>query len=146
MESSAVFLLAADLVLLLHALFVAYLVLGLVLIVLGHFRGWTWIHSPWIRWTHLLGIVIVALQSWLSLVCPLTSLEMALRSKAGEAVYTGAFIAHWLESILYYRAPPWVFTVCYTLFGAAVAACWWLVPPRGDASLAPRVVRDPAPE
>ena len=75
-------------------------------------------------------IGFVVLQSWFGAICPLTIWEQALREKAGDAVYAGAFIAHWLESILYYRAPNWVFAVVYTLFGALVAASWYWVPPR----------------
>ena len=59
-----------------------------------------------------LAIIIVAVQSWFGVICPLTSFEMTLRSQGGGGVYSGSFIAHLLESILYYRAPAWVFTVC----------------------------------
>ncbi len=55
---------------------------------------------------------------------------MALRLHAGETVYTGSFISHLLETILYYRAPMWVFAVCYTLFGAIVVASWIWARPR----------------
>ena len=65
------------------------------------------------------------------MICPLTILEMELRSRGGGATYSGSFIAHWLEAILYYRAPPWVFALCYTLFGAVVIASWYWVRPRG---------------
>jgi polyferredoxin len=77
-----------------------------------------------------MGVGVVVIQSWLGAVCPLTTWEMALRRKAGEAVYAGAFVAHWLESILYYRAPAWVFVVGYTLFGGLVAVSWYWVRPR----------------
>ncbi len=60
---------------------------------------------------------------------PLTSWEMALRAKAGEAGYEGSFIQHWLQSILYYSAPDWVFIVAYTVFGALVLASWFVVRP-----------------
>lgn len=72
----------------------------------------------------------MVLQSWFGIVCPLTTWEMTLRQKAGEAVYSGAFVAHWLESILYYRAPEWVFMVGYTVFGMLVAATWFWARPR----------------
>jgi len=31
---------------------------------------------------------------------------------------------------LYFQAPAWVFAVCYTVFGAIVAASWIWVRPR----------------
>jgi hypothetical protein len=55
---------------------------------------------------------------------------MALRSMAGGAVYSGSFLSHWLETLIYYHAPMWVFALCYTLFAAAVAASWFWVRPR----------------
>ena len=72
----------------------------------------------------------MVLQSWLGLICPLTSLEMLLRSKAGDATYAGSFVSHWLEAILYYRAPAWVFALSYTVFAAIVVLSWVWVRPR----------------
>ena len=111
---------------LLHALFVLFVVLGLVLIFAGRARKWSWVRNPWFRLVHLTAIAVVVIQSWLRVMCPLTTLEMAFRNRAGDSSYAGAFIAHWIEAALYYQAPPWVFVLCYTAFGALVVAsrCW----------------------
>ncbi len=130
MDSSSAYLIAADAVLLLHFGFVVFVVLGLLLILSGGLRGWRWVRNPWFRLAHLCAIAVVVLQSWLSVICPLTTLEMALRQRAGDATYPGSFIGHWLETLLYYRAPAWVFIVIYTLFGALVLASWLWVRPR----------------
>jgi hypothetical protein len=129
-DSSTTYQLAADAVLLLHVLFVVFVVLGLVLILAGRALGWSWVRNPWFRLMHLVAIAVVVVQSWLRVICPLTTFEMTLRSRAGEATYAGSFIAHWLESVLYYQAPTWVFVVCYTVFGALVVASWFWVRPR----------------
>lgn len=136
MESDFLFLIAADILLFSHVLFVTFVVLGLVLILIGKLLAWVWILNPWFRVMHLAAIGIVVLQSWVGVICPLTSWEMALRERAGSTAYSGSFISHWLETILYYQAPAWVFTVCYTTFAAAVVASWFWVRPRrfGDAS------------
>jgi hypothetical protein len=55
---------------------------------------------------------------------------MALRTRAGDVAYSGTFISHWLESILYYQAPAWVFIVAYTTFGLMVVVSWFLIRPR----------------
>jgi len=130
MDSPTIFLLAADVILLLHVLFVAFVVIGLLLILVGKVRVWSWIRNPWFRLVHLAAITVVMIQSWLGLICPLTTIEMALRSRAGDTVYSGSFISHWLESILYYQVPPWIFVVCYMTFGAAVVASWFWIRPR----------------
>ena len=124
------YLLLADALLAVHVLFVAFVVLGLLLIIAGRWLSWTWVRNPWFRMTHLVCIVVVVLQSWLGRICPLTTWEMALRAKAGDTTYPGAFFAHWLEQILYYQAPAWVFAVVYTLFGVLVIATWYWVRPR----------------
>ena len=129
-SDSSLLLSVADAILLLHVLFVAFVVIGLVLIFVGKVRCWFWIRNPWFRLAHLAAISIVVVQSWIGAICPLTSLEMALRSRAGEVAYSGSFISHWLGIILYYQAPAWVFVVCYTAFGAAVAASWFWIRPR----------------
>ena len=123
------YLLAADAVLLLHGLFVVFVVVGLILILAGKLMSWHWVRNWWFRVTHLLAIGVVVLQSWLGVICPLTKLEMLLRSKAGDVTYAGSFVSHWLEAILYYRAPTWVFAAIYTAFAAIVVWSWVWVPP-----------------
>jgi hypothetical protein len=121
---------AADLLLGLHVLFVAFVLLGLVLILAGRPLLWQWVRNRWFRLAHLAAIGVVVLQSWLGIICPLTTWEMALRERAGDAVYSGGFIAHWLEQLLYFEAPAWVFTAAYSVFGALVVFSWFWVRPR----------------
>lgn len=130
MEDGTVYLFAADAILLVHTIFVAFVIFGLAAILIGKLRSWSWVRNPWFRYAHIMGIGVVVLQSWFGAICQLTTWEMAFREKAGDAAYSGSFVAHWLDSILYYRAPEWVFVVIYTVFGALVAASWYWVRPR----------------
>lgn len=125
-----VYLLAADALLVAHASFVAFVVFGLVLILVGKFLGWEWVRNRIFRIAHLLAIGVVVLQSWIGVICPLTTWEMALRERAGDVTYEGSFIANWLDKLLYYQAPVWVFAMCYTTFAAAVVFAWFWVRPR----------------
>ena len=120
----------ADLVLLTHIAFVGFVVVGLLVILSGGYRGWRWIRNPWFRAAHLAAIALVVVQAWFGIVCPLTVLEMHLREAAGDSTYGGTFIAHWLRRLLFYDAPPWAFGVCYTLFGLAVIGSWLKFRPR----------------
>lgn len=122
-------LLLADLILATHALFVAFVVLGLVAVLLGKYRRWGWVRNLWFRLTHLLAIGIVMAESWLSLVCPLTEWENRAREAAGGEAYSSSFIQHWLHELLFYDFAPWVFTVTYAAFGILVLVAWLLVPP-----------------
>ena len=130
MTSNHWYLLAADALLVVHVLFVLFVILGLLLVFLGKWREWPWVRNRYFRISHLVAIGVVVLQSWIGMICPLTTWEMALRQKAGDAVYTGSFIAHWLNKLLYYQAPAWVFAVCYTLFAGLVVFSWFWVRPR----------------
>jgi hypothetical protein len=129
-DSSKDFLLAADMVLALHVLFVAFIIIGLVSVFIGKVLSWSWIRNPWFRLLHLVAIGVVVIQAWFGIICPLTMLEMELRAQAGDVVYGMTFISYWLGKILYYQFPEWVFVISYTVFAAAVVYSWYLVPPR----------------
>jgi hypothetical protein len=122
--------LLADILLVLHASFVAFVVSGLVLIIAGKAFSWAWVRNRWFRIVHLGCIGIVVVQSWFGVICPLTTLEMALRANGGGVAYEGTFISHWLGELLYYEAPAWVFVLVYTVFGMLVVFTWFRVPPR----------------
>jgi hypothetical protein len=87
-----VYQILADGILLLHVLFVVFVFVGQLLIVAGAYQGWAWIRNRWFRICHLDTIAIVVTQSWFSLICPLTILEMRLRAQAGQEQYEGSFI------------------------------------------------------
>ena len=120
--------LLADAVLVLHVALALFVVLGLPAIIAGNLRGWRWVNRPWLRFAHLATIVVVSAEAWAGIVCPLTTLEMTLRAKAGESTYAGSLVEHWLQSVLFWQAPAWVFATVYSLFGLAVLATWLLWP------------------
>ncbi len=122
--------LLADAVLLLHFLVVLFIVFGLIAVFVGNVRNWLWVNSPVFRIAHVMAMVVVVTQAWLGQLCPLTILESWLREQAGEAAYSASFIEHWVQQVLYYEAPLWVFTLAYSAFALIVVAAWWYFPPR----------------
>lgn len=122
--------LLADLVLILHAAIVAFVVMGLVLFLVGGLRGWRWVRNPWVRYAHLATIGFVVVQSWLGRLCPLTLWEHGLRRAAGQSPEARGFIEYWAGQLIYYDLPAWVFVLGYTVFAALVVAVWWWLPPR----------------
>jgi len=125
-----IYQLLADVVLTLHVAIVVFVIAGLLFVLVGNQFKWRWVNNLWFRLAHLAAIGVVVAQAWLGVICPLTTLEMWLRERAGEETYTGSFIEHWLQKFLYYDAPPWVFIAAYTAFGLLVAFSWWRFPPR----------------
>lgn len=118
--------LAADAILLVHFLFVLFVVGGLAATWIGAWRGWRWVRSLTFRITHLAAIVFVACEALIGMACPLTLWEDALRGMANEK----SFIARWVHQLMFYSAPEWVFTALYVGFALIVAATFWFVPPR----------------
>lgn len=129
----------ADMVLAVHVGVVAFVVLGWLLVVIGNlWTGWHWVNHPLFRIGHLLAIAVVVAEAWLGLACPLTTWEQMLRARATGVSYEGGFIQHWLQRLLYHDAPPWVFTVGYTLFALLVVLAWRRWPPRRRRRPSPR--------
>jgi hypothetical protein len=115
----------ADLVLIVHFAFVAFVVGGLALVWCGAAMGWRWVRHFWFRAAHLAAIVFVAGEAVLGIWCPLTVWEARLRGASAEK----SFLAQWIHRLLYYDWPEWVFTLLHVGFALLVVATWWLVPP-----------------
>lgn len=120
----------ADAIVLFHAGYVLFVVLGLVAILAGVVFGWSWVRNPIFRVIHLAMIAIVVGEAVAGIPCPLTVWENQLRKQAGQASYPGDFLGYWAHRLIFYRAEPWVFTLIYTSFGLAVLAAFLLAPPR----------------
>ncbi len=83
--------LLADLVVGIHALFVAFVVVGGLLV----------LRWPWVAAAHLPAALWGALIELRGGICPLTPLENSLRASAGRAGYDGGFIEHYQLPVLY---------------------------------------------
>src|SRR5688572_13252047 len=94
---------AADLILVLHTAFIAFVLVGLVLVFIGMGRGWEWTRNVWFRVAHLAAIAYVVVQALFGMVCPLTDLENALRVRGGQDPYAEAgFIQYWLHRVIFF--------------------------------------------
>lgn len=83
--------LLADMVLVLHLGFIAYVVFGSAL--LWRWPGSVWLHLPTALWG-----------AWIEVsggICPLTPLENRLRRSAGESGYAGSFVERYLLPLVY---------------------------------------------
>ncbi|MDN5864675.1 MAG: DUF2784 domain-containing protein [Gammaproteobacteria bacterium] len=116
----------AYLILLLHVAIIAFNVAGCVLIPIGAWRGWRWVREFWWRLAHLLSLAVVAAQALVGRACFLTLWQGEL-SRAESAQ---PLIAGWINRVLYWPLPLWVFAVAYVVVFAYVAALWILVRPQ----------------
>ncbi len=83
--------LAADLVVAVHVLFIAFVIGGGLLV--WRWRRLAWAHVPAAAWGAL-----IEFAGW---ICPLTPLENALRQRAGDAGYTSGFVEHYVIPVVY---------------------------------------------
>jgi hypothetical protein len=120
----------SDLVVVLHAAYVAFVVVGQAAVLYGLARGRRWTRTFWFRWLHLLATALVLVLLWTGTTCPLTDLENLLRERAGEAGYPGDFIAYWVRELLFYECATWIFVVAYSVFGMLVLVTFVLAPPQ----------------
>ena len=120
---------AADLVLLAHSAFVAFVVLGGLLAL--RWRRLAWIHIP----VALYGAII----EFAGFVCPLTPLENALRHRGGEMGYSGGFVEHYVVRVLYpaglTRGIQYALGALVLAFNVAAYALWWRRGRRTDRQL-----------
>ena len=105
------FHLLAVLVLILHLLFIGWVLLGWLLTR----------RRPWLRWLHIISLLYgIAIETgpW---PCPLTLLENYFLERAGIAPYHEPFLVHYLEAVVYPDVSPALLTWC------AVAACGFIL-------------------
>ena len=120
--------LLADVILVIHALFVAFVVGGLLVTLLGGAMRWLWVRNRWFRIAHLAAVGLVVFQQWWRIACPLTVWEDHLRRSAGQQGYDNGFIVTWLQPLIFFDFPREVFDVIYVGFGLLVVLSLWLVP------------------
>jgi hypothetical protein len=121
----------ADLILLVHALVVFFLVGSLPVIWLGYFRDWKFVRNFAFRISHVLLMAFVAAEALVGFVCPLTTWENDWLVKAGETPrYERGYIAHWVHRLVFYDVDERVFTLAYVLYLALVVLTFIWVRPR----------------
>lgn len=110
----------ADMVVLVHAAFVLFVVFGGVAAL--RWPRLAWLHIPAAVW----GIII----EFGGYICPLTDLENLLRNMEGGSGYEVSFIEHYLEPVLYpldlTRRTQLLFGLVALCINLAVYGRFWL--------------------
>jgi hypothetical protein len=122
---------AAEIVLALHLAIIAFNLFGLVAVPLGARLDWRFVRVLWWRLLHVALLAGVAAQALLGRACILTLWQAAL---AGSETEPAPLIAHWVNRLIYWPLPIWVFAVLYVgVFGYALALFWLVPPNRGQS-------------
>lgn len=130
MSAETFYALLADLLVGVHLAYVGYVVIGLVLIVLGICLGWGWVRNPWFRWTHLLAILVVAVEAVIEFECPLTTWENTLRYWATGTIHADTFVGRLLGALMFPTWPDWAYNALYYGLAGLVLLTFLLAPPR----------------
>src|ERR1700693_4629763 len=96
----------ADIVVAVHATYIAIVVVGLAAILIGSAAQWRWVRNFCFRAAHLAMILLVCAEALVGTTCPLTRLENTLRLRGGETAYASDFIGYWLDWLIFYDARP----------------------------------------
>ena len=130
MNSQAFLLIAANLLLLLHFIYVMIVVVGQLVIVIGGIFRWTIVKKIVPRVIHLVMILIVAFLDIVNLPCPLTIWENQLRHKAGQITdWELTFVERLLRNIVFMRLPESFFEYIYIGFAILVLLTFIIIPP-----------------
>jgi hypothetical protein len=144
----------SDLVMMIHFLWIAFMILGFVLTVWHCFRAYVLKRSTvqadrffdrWIfRSLHLAGIGFVMTLMLVGQYCPLTVLENYFRAGYDpQAVYPGSFIIHHLERLIYPDVSPLVLIVPTLIIAVFSVMVYTLRPPQKVRSLLKSTFRGP---
>ncbi len=133
MSSSSALL--AGIVLAIHVAIILFNIFGLVAVPLGAWRRWTFVRGFWWRALHLASLVAVAAQALVGRACFLTLWQADLEG-GGQAA--PPLIYAWVNGLIYYRLPLWIFAAAYVAVLAYALLLWRLVPPRPPLYLSSR--------
>jgi hypothetical protein len=125
---------AAHLVLVAHLAVIGFNLFGLIAIPLGAWRRWPLVRAPTWRILHLFSLAIVAVQAILGRACLLTNWQDELTGTSASQ----PLIMRWVNSVVFWPLPMWVFEIMYLAIFAYTLALFWLVPPRGLGPLSRR--------
>lgn len=125
------YLLAADIILLTHFAFVAFVVFGFAFIWAGHFLKYQVVRNLKFRICHLLSMGIVLCESLIGAICPLTAWENELRLKSGQSqIYETSFVKDWVHRIMFFDFSERTFAITYGCFFSLILLTFWIIPPK----------------
>ena len=110
----------ADTILILHFLVIIFIISLYFLIPYGYSKNWKFVKNYKIRLAHLMLIFFITLETFLGIICPLTTLENYLRGQS----YSETFISFWISKVIYWDLPTTFFIVVYTIFLIFAIILW----------------------
>lgn len=124
-----IYYLLSRIVAFIHLIYVLFVFLGIVFIYVGWIAKFKVIHNVYFRVIHLVAMMVVAVQQYYLINCPLTLLEKKLLFLAGRSTYNGAFVAH-LMNQYHLNIPTELYLPLYVGLSVIFLVSFILIPPR----------------
>ena len=118
-----------------HLAIILFNLFGLIVVPLGAICGWRFVRVRWWRLLHLVSLAAVAAQAVFGHACFLTIWQASLTGATGLPT---PLIMGWVNRVIYWPLPVWVFATLYVIvFGYALALFWLVRPARGATIIPP---------
>lgn len=115
----------ANAILAVHLAVIAFNVAGLIVIPLGAWLGWRIVRIGWLRLLHLGLLAVVAAQALAGRACILTIWQNEL---TGNRQMPEPMVMQWVDRVIYWNLPVWVFALIYSLAFLYVVALVVFIP------------------
>ena len=115
----------ANAILTVHLAVIAFNVAGLIVIPLGVWLGWRIVRIGWLRLLHLGLLAVVAAQALAGRACILTIWQNEL---TGNRQMPEPMVMQWVDRVIYWNLPVWVFALIYSLAFLYVVALVVFIP------------------
>jgi Protein of Unknown function (DUF2784) len=120
-------IIVAEAILALHLMIIAFNIAGLIIIPIGAWLGWRLVRVAWLRLLHLAMLAVVAAQALAGRACILTVWQNSL---TGNRQVPQPMIMHWVDQVIYWSLPMWVFAALYGavflyVLGLSVLVPFW---------------------
>jgi hypothetical protein len=125
----------ADMVMVAHAAFSLFVVLGLAAIITGRILGWQWTDRRWFRVLHLAATLSLVARVWLGFPCPFSVVENYLRQRTDGACVLGQAFHDAVHQLAFRGEEPGRFAVVTTLWGLLALAAFLMNAGRRGESL-----------
>ncbi len=108
----------ADMLIVIHFIWIVFMIWVFLKTIISVIKkNYKFLNNVIIRTLHLLGIFLVAIFIIIDKPCPITIWENKFRMLAGETVYKGSFIVHYIEKLVYPDVPPYIVEIPSILIG-----------------------------
>ncbi len=120
------YLFFADIILFFHFILVFFITILFFIVPIGYKFEWNWVSSIKVRVIHFFLMLLITIETFFEITCPLTYFENTLRGNLHSASFVGKLVSQ----LIYWNLPNIFFTVIYFVCLIWTLIMWKIYPPR----------------